>query len=457
MLRLLAHPTYNRLFAAQVLSLLGTGLTTVALGLLAYELAGEQAGVVLGTALMLKMIAYVGVAPVASALGAHLPRRALLVGLDLCRALVVLLLPFVDQIWQIYLLVFVLQFFSAAFTPAFQATIPDVLSDEEDYTAALSLSRLAYDLESLLSPLLAGLLLSLISFHWLFTGTTLGFLASALLVLSVSLPPIKHNSETEPFLRRLTHGIRIYLATPRLRGLLALNFAVSAVGAMVIVNTVVYVKAVLGGSEQTYTTVLMAYGLGSMLVAVILPRLLGTLSTRRMMLSGVWLLAAAASLVIFGPPLYAVGLIWLLMGAGSALVMTPGGLLLRRSAQPEDRVALFSAQFALSHAGWLITYPLAGWLGTVVGLGSAFLIMAAVTLTGGFIALRLWPPSADSLEQEHEHPPLAHEHLHVHDEHHQHEHEGWEGPEPHRHPHRHRPLRHRHVFVIDAHHPIWPR
>ena len=41
MLSVLRHPVYRSLFAAQVLSLIGTGLTTVALALLAYELAGH--------------------------------------------------------------------------------------------------------------------------------------------------------------------------------------------------------------------------------------------------------------------------------------------------------------------------------------------------------------------------------------------------------------------------------
>ena len=77
----------------------------------------------------------------------------------------VLVLPFVSAIWQVYLLVFLFQACSAAFTPTFQATIPDVLAEEKDYTNALSLSRLAYDLESLISPMLAGLLLAVVSFH----------------------------------------------------------------------------------------------------------------------------------------------------------------------------------------------------------------------------------------------------------------------------------------------------
>lgn len=188
MLSVLANRTYRHLFLAQVIALIGTGLTTVALGLLAYDLAGDRAGAVLGTALAIKMIAYVAVAPIAGAFAEVLPRRAMLVSLDLVRAVVALCLPFVTEIWQVYVLIFVLQSASAAFTPAFQATIPDVLPDEKDYTRALSLSRLAYDLESLVSPMLASALLTVISFHSLFAGTVVGFLVSAALVVSVTLP-----------------------------------------------------------------------------------------------------------------------------------------------------------------------------------------------------------------------------------------------------------------------------
>ena len=47
--------------------MLGTGLLTVALGLLAYDLAGAAAGAVLGAAYAIKMVAYVGIAPLAGA------------------------------------------------------------------------------------------------------------------------------------------------------------------------------------------------------------------------------------------------------------------------------------------------------------------------------------------------------------------------------------------------------
>jgi MFS family permease len=188
MLRTLENPTFRHLFAAQLVALVGTGLASVALGLLAWQLAGDNAGAVLGTALAIKMVAYVTLAPVAAAIAERLPRRAFLVALDLIRAGVIACLPFVDQVWQIYVLIFFLQAASAGFTPAFQAVIPDVLKDEDDYTNALSLLRLTEDMEQLASPMIAALLLTVVSFPVLFLGTVVGFIASALLVVTARLP-----------------------------------------------------------------------------------------------------------------------------------------------------------------------------------------------------------------------------------------------------------------------------
>src|SRR5918995_792263 len=106
MLEILSNRSYRHLFAAQVIALTGTGLLTVALGLLAFQLAGERAGAVLGTALAIKMIAYVGVAPIVGGFAGRLPRRAFLVAIDLVRAAIALLLPFVTEVWQVYILIF---------------------------------------------------------------------------------------------------------------------------------------------------------------------------------------------------------------------------------------------------------------------------------------------------------------------------------------------------------------
>ena len=445
MIDVLGNLTYRRLFAAQVVALLGTGLATIALALLAFELAGGRAGVVLGTALAIKMLANVFITPVATALVAGFSRRRVLIAMDLVRAGVVLLLPFVTEVWQIYVLIFALQASSAVFTPTFQAVIPDILTDEDAYTRALSLSRIAYDLESLLSPTLAALLLTVIGFHWLFDLTALGFLVSAALVLSVTIPQPEAAAERGGLWQRTTRGLDIYLRTPRLRGLGALNLAVAAAGAMVIVNTVVVVRAVLGRPESDVAIAMAVFGAGSIVSAVLLPRLLERMSDRTVMVAGAWLLTAGlAALALLaasgGPALLwpALLAVWWLLGVGYGAVLTPSGRLVRRSAHAADRPAVFAAQFALSHACWLLTYPLAGLLATYASLSVTLLALAGLTVLGGGAALALWP-GRDPEVLEHTHDDLPRDHPHIAG--------AAAGPAG---------YRHAHAFVIDAEHRRWP-
>ncbi|KQV39969.1 MULTISPECIES: MFS transporter [unclassified Rhizobium] len=432
MLDVLKNRTYRHLFLAQVIALVGTGLATVALGLLAYDIAGAEAGAVLGTALAIKMVAYVSVAPIAGAFAEVLPRRPLLVALDLIRAAVAICLPFVTEVWQVYVLIFVLQSASAAFTPTFQATIPDVLTAEKDYTKALSLSRLAYDLESVISPMLAAALLAVMSFHNLFAGTVVGFLGSAALVVSVLLPSPK-SSERRGIYDRTTRGLKIYLATPRLRGLLALSLAVSAAGSMVIVNTVVLVQSEFGFAQRATALALAAFGGGSMVAAMLLPRVLEDIADRKTMLAGALVLVIGLLLGTIVQSYTLLLPLWFALGLGYSLAQTPSGRLLRRSSQPEDRPSLFAAQFALSHACWLITYPAAGWLGARIGLPATFGVLALLAAVAVVVATRIWP-SQDPNKLRHSHEDLELDHPHL---------QGggrW----------------HSHVFVIDKHHSQWP-
>jgi MFS family permease len=381
---------YYHLFFAQVMALVSTGVATVALALLAYDLAGADAGAVLGTALAIKMAAYLGIAPIAAVFAPRLPRRALLVGLDLIRAAIALALPFVTQVWQIYVLIFLFQAASAAFTPTVQATIPDLLPDEKDYTKALARLRLADELENVVSPMLAAALLTLMSFPGVFLTTVIGLLVSAPLIVAVALPSPMHAGQSGIY-DRLTRGLRIFLATPRLRALLALNLAVAAGTAMVVVNTVVLVQARFDLGEDATALALTAFGAGSALAALVLPRLLEEIPDRAAMLAGAGLVAAG---LLGGIVLPGYGLLlplWFGLGLGCSLAQTPAGGLLRRSTRRENRQYLYAAQFALAHACLLLTYPLAGWLGASAGLKVDFAVLGLIAAAAVLVAARLWP------------------------------------------------------------------
>ena len=451
----LAHAPFRRLFAARTLALVGSGLTTIALSLLAYDLVGERAGVVLGSALALKMIAYVGVAPVVGGFADRLPRRALLVALDLLRAALVLAFVRVSDATEIYLLIFLLSACSAGFTPVYQAAIPDLLQDAAEYTKGLVLSRVSYDLEGLLSPALSTLALLVVGYPVFFALNGLAFVASALLVGTTPLPTPQRSQRPASLRYNLTFGLRAYLATPRLRGLLALCTAVSMAGAMIVVNTVVIVRERLGGSQIDVALAFAACGAGSLLAALATPALLRRISLRSNMFGGAALLPFALLAGAFAGGQTGLMAAWLVVGVGMSLVQTATGRVVEASCSPADRSALFSAHFSLSHAAWLVAYPLAGWIGAAAGLGAAFAVTSVSALLAGAGAVCLWPRH-DPEDLWHVHDELEHSHVHDSDDHHDHVHDGTEAPEPHSHPHRHRALKHAHRFTIDAHHREWP-
>lgn len=433
------HPlrdrNYRQLFLAQITSLFGTGLSTIALALLAHELSGGHAGTVLGTVLAVKMVSYVLIAPVVGGFAHKLPRKAFLLSLDIGRAAVVFMLPWATELWHAYALIIALNVLAAGFTPVFSATIPDILPDEDRYTHALTLSRLAYDMEALASPMLAGLALMFVSYDMLFIGDAITFLVSASLVATTRFPPSRVPDRAEGIWANATFGVSAYVRTPRLRGLFGLHVAAAAAGAMVIVNTVVYVEGHLGLGDSEMAWTMAASGLGSMALALVVRRVLETGATDRtiMMLGGVVVVLGLIATALWMPGWLGLALMWVALGAGMSAIQTPAGRIVRRSCSEGDRPAYYAAEFALSHVAWLIAYPAAGFGATHLGLRSTLLMLAGLGTFGLLLALRSWP-AHDPLVLEHEHDARDEEHLPAH-----------EGP------------RHAHAFHIDRHHRRWPR
>lgn len=453
----LRNREFRKLFSAQVIALVGTGLSTVALTLLAYDLVGGNAAAVLGTALAFKMIAYVVFAPIVGGLAHRFSRKPFLIGMDIVRAAIVLAMPFVTQVWQIYLLIFVLNLFSAGFKPVFAATIPDILPEERAYTRALSMSRLAYDLENLLSPTFAALALLFMTYTGLFIANSVAFLISAVLIVVTVVPASQQVSRLGNLWSEISFGTVSYFKTPRLRALCALYLGVSAASAMIIVNTVIYVKENLALTSTDVAAALAAAGGGSMIAALTLPKVLDKVADRPVMLMGGAVMAVGVFLISSGPQFPQMLGVWFLIGLGWSLVQTPAGRVVNRSSSAADRSAFFSAQFAISHACWLLFYPIAGQLGTRLGVETTAIWLAGGIAVFTVLAARLWPRD-DAVVLVHEHQSVEHSHEHSHDEHHDHEgnHAGLNADEPHTHVHAHAAVRHSHAYVIDDHHASWP-
>jgi predicted MFS family arabinose efflux permease len=163
---------------------------------------------------------------------------------------------------------------------------------------------------------------------------------------------------------------------------------------MVIVNTVVYVRDGFGRDAGDVAWAMGASGAGAMLAALLLPRLLDRLPDRSVMVGGSLVLAAGLGLAAIVDSFHALLGVWFALGLGLSTVQTPIGRVITRCGGREERPALFAAQFSLSHACWLATYPIAGVLGSVLGLAATASILAGVAATAVLVAWLAWRADA---------------------------------------------------------------
>lgn len=399
---------FRLLFGAQIISLTGSGVTTVGLALFAYQLTGGQsATAVIGNALTLRILAFLLFSQPAGVIADRADRKGILVAADVTRFGLLALFPLVSAVRQIYALIFAINAVTAFFTPTFEASIPEVAGDEH-YVKALSLSRVATDAEAVAAPALAALLVALLGVRYVFWFDAFTYLVSALLVLPASIPRAAKDGarlSIGVFLSEITHGTRLLLGEPSIRQALTLAFAEATAGAAAIVATVSYVRDVLGRGGTAFALVMAGLGLGSSLAAILLGRATGRYergAKSRAVLHGrrhAWAgRALAAGVVLLGlvllpgalrPPLFIFGLLWALNGAGQALIAIPSSTLLAEDTKEDERGRAYAAHFALTHACWLVTYPAVGHAAamwgtpaTFSGAGAACLIVAAVAIIG---------------------------------------------------------------------------
>ena len=451
----LRNPVFTRLYAAQTISLFGDALTWLGLALLAFELAGKDSAVVLSVALTLRVTAFVILSPIAGAIADRLDRKLILVITHMARMLIVGTMPFVNAVWQIYVLVFVLNVFNAFFTPTYQATIP-LVTGKSEYAQAIALSATTYQLLGVLGPGIAGSVSTWIGARQVFFLDAISFLIAAVLIFTLpNQLRVERNENLEEstkgaiakIIGDVKEGTTRLFANADIRYALFLQFVASIAGAQILVNTVGYVQGTLKLSSIEYGWVMATFGIGATIAAVIVGAINKKWERTTVVLFGVVLITSAIL------PANYVGLVllmllWAIAGIGQVFVNLSTQTLIADHIPANFQGRVYGAHFAWSHLWWAVSYPIAGWLGSHASDRSFFYssLIGFMILTG--VQIFLAPKN-----HEHEHEHLYHEHEHKQDEHHQHEHlEGMSINEPHTHAHEHLPMSHSHSHYADTHH-----
>ncbi len=398
------------LFLAQVVSLVGSGTTTIGLALLAYGMAGASAAtVVVGTALTLRIVAFLVFSQPAGVLADRASRKTILIVSDLVRAGLLGFLPFVSQVWHIYVLVFAINAVTALFTPTYEASVPAVVG-EAHVVKALAVSRVAVDIEAVLAPAVAAAIVALVGARWVFWFDAGSYLVSAALVAFAIVP---RSTEIPPplslrrFVDEIAYGTKVIVTEPSLRQAIVLSFGEALAGAVAIVATVAYVRDVLLRGETSVTLAMAAVGIGSSLAALVLGRLVGRVEkgvrderalhgtrhrwTGRVLLVGGALLGLVLLPGVARPPFVGLLVLWALNGSGQALIAIASSTILASHTEPHERGRVYAAHFALTHACWLVTYPAVGyaaaywgapWTMTLGGVGCALVCGLAFMVRG---------------------------------------------------------------------------
>jgi MFS transporter, NRE family, putaive nickel resistance protein len=391
--------SFRLLFGAQVISLLGSGATTIGLALFARRLVGDaSATAVLGNALTLRIVAFLLCSQPAGVLADRVNRKALLIASDVIRAGLLLLVPFATSAGHIYLLIFAINAVTAFFTPTYEASVPAV-AGEAHIVQALSLSRVSVDLEAVVAPAIAGVIVALVGARWVFWFDSVTYLVSALLVVAARVPNAAASSEKlslARFAEEVTHGTRAILREIALRQAILFSLVEATAGAVAIVATVAYVQDVLGRGETAVAVAMAALGLGSSCAAVVLGRFTGRyeaeVTTRselhgrrhtwakRSLLMGGFALGLLLLPGVWVPPLVLLVVLWALNGAGQALIAIASATLLAEHTHDSERGRVYAAHFALTHACWLLTYPGVGHAAAAWGAPVTFTLAGAVCL-----------------------------------------------------------------------------
>ncbi|MEW6648601.1 MAG: MFS transporter [Chloroflexota bacterium] len=191
--------TFLVIWMGQLISILGSGLTSFALGVWIFQETGQATPFAI--TVLFGTLPRILLSPLAGSLADRWNRRRLMILSDSGNALVtlvVVLLVYTDslQIWNIYLVALAGSLCAAFQEPAYTASIT-MLVPKKDLARASGLMQIAQSMELLVAPLLAGVLFGFIGLGGivLIDFITYFFAVGALLIVRIPQPKLTSQPE----------------------------------------------------------------------------------------------------------------------------------------------------------------------------------------------------------------------------------------------------------------------
>lgn len=213
--RVLKTRDFGSLWVGQVVSQVGDGLNKVALLWFVYELTGSA--LKMATIGLLQTIPPLVFGPLIGVYLDRLPKKAVMIWVDLIRAVMIMLIPLCDALnlltlERLYLLVFLISIVSTVFGPALSSAVPLIVRRDQ-LTSANALIQSSANIGILLGPAISGLGIALIGSQNVLYVDAATFLFAVLCLLPVRFREVQciagHSGDAAPaVVQELLQGVR---------------------------------------------------------------------------------------------------------------------------------------------------------------------------------------------------------------------------------------------------------
>lgn len=269
---------FSLLWTGQLISTMGSALTSIAASIYIFRLTGSALSV--GLMLMATAAPSLLVGLFAGVFVDRYDRKTIMIIADVLRAILIAIVPVLvplNVIW-LYVMVMLTSAIGQFFDPAHESVLPEVASDEE-LAAANSLIAISSFGSTAVGFAAAGLIASAANINWAFYLDAVSFVLSALCVFLIRIKPIQAEEETSSavVIQNLRAGVRQVIDTPILRSLFSVQVLVLIAFGLSNALLLPFAIRALGASEFEYglqeglTSV--GFVVGSLLMAKIFDRL----------------------------------------------------------------------------------------------------------------------------------------------------------------------------------------
>ncbi|PLK27028.1 arabinose ABC transporter permease [Novosphingobium sp. TH158] len=280
------HSAFRAIWTANLFSAIGSSVQSVGAAWLMTDLTGSHRLVAMVQSSVTLPIMALGL--VAGAIADNFDRRRVMLAAQIAMLLasaVLAAMTFEGMIGPTALLVLTLALGcgTALNSPAWQASVR-VQVGPEDLPQAISLNTIAFNLARSIGPAVGGLLISLSNIAAAFALNSVSFIA--MIWVLWRWRPEAPTPARQPILPSIRAGLQFCFTSSPLRKVLLRGFVIGfgIAGYQALIPVVVRER--LHGSEFDFGVNLCAFGLGSILVSLVLPQLRRRYGTERVVAMG---------------------------------------------------------------------------------------------------------------------------------------------------------------------------